>query len=140
MFLKEATNVTRFGATGRQVLNDLTEGIEGKDVLTELVRIPRNIAWGAWHTLQGIIPMAADTVDAGLHGKFKRYNVESRENEAWAGTSNSIGKIGQSIREGRLAGILSTTLSEATDGPIDDLGRAITGAPNTVVRPVSLAA
>jgi hypothetical protein len=47
-----------------------------------------------------------------------------------------VNKIAQSVREGRPGAILSSILSESTDGPIDDIGHAVLGAPNQVIVPI----
>lgn len=136
--LKPAYGVTRPGAAGRLVLDDLTTGIEGKDMLHEtLFRAPRNVAVGTWHAIQNLIPIAADTVDAAIHRRWKRYNLEDRESESLRGTVESVNKIQQALRDGRPGAILSSIFAESLDGPVDDLGHAVLGAPNKVIVPVS---
>lgn len=132
MEVMNSAPANRAVVAGRQFIADLTAGIDGKDLITDTLRVPRNILVSTWRATNQIIPIAAD----GLDRFQKKYVLEDRDHNPYAGTKNSVAKIRDSIRGRRIFGTLSTILAEATDGPVDDLGHAILGSPKTMIKPV----
>ncbi len=117
----------------RQFVSDLKEGIDPReDIISNLLRTPRNAIIAAWRGTNQIIPTIAD----GLHGFKQKYTLNDRTNETFKGTKNSVNKIVTNVRQKRIFGTLSAVLAEATDGPVDDAAHAVLGAPNTVIEPV----
>lgn len=117
--------VSRARATLHQVGNDLVEGIEGKDLLTEPILGVRNAAVGIFHAVQGVIPSAANAFSN------QKYSVVRRDSP-YQGTANSVDKI---IHTRGILGKASAVLAEATDGPVDDAISATTGGAQWMVVP-----
>lgn len=104
--------------------NDLMEGIEGKDVITETMRGTRNALVALWHGLQGIIPSIANSMNG------QKFNVVSR-NGGLHGTTNAIRKI---FETKGILGKASAIFAEATDGPVDD-ALHIAGGAEWIIEP-----
>jgi|GEM_PF-4832060 len=117
---------TRIGAAFEQMSKDLSEGIQGKDIVTDVVHGARNSIVALWHGAQSIIPSAANAFSG------QRYSVEHR-NGPLEGTTNAMGKI---IKTKGLLGKASAIFAEATDGPMDDGIHALTGGAEWIVKPV----
>jgi hypothetical protein len=114
----------RFGATIEQVQHDLTEGIEGKDLVTDAIRGIRNVGIGIWHAVNGVIPSIANSFNG------QQYTVMERKG-AFDGTVNAAKKV---IGTKGIVGRASAIFAEATDGPVDDL-LALTGGAKWMIVP-----
>lgn len=117
-------NVGRGEATLIQMRNDLQEGLEGKDIVHDVIRGVRNAFVAGWHGLQGIIPTIANTVSG------QRYNVVQRAGP-FHGTVNSVQKI---VQTKGILGKASAVFAEATDGPVDD-GLNVVGGSQWIITP-----
>jgi hypothetical protein len=118
---------SRLGATVALLKNDVTEGIEGRDMIGDGIRGVRNGIIAAWHGLQGIIPSMANAFSN------QQFAVVRREGPLH-GTANSVRKI---FATRGILGKASAVLAEATDGPVDDGISAVTGGAQWIVKPVS---
>ena len=114
----------RFGATIEQVKNDLTEGIDGKDFITDVGRGIRNTMVGTWHVLNGVIPSIANAFGG------QDYEVVRRTGPV-QGTTNAVRKVFQTRG---IIGKASAVLVEALDGPVDDAFNAF-GAGKWIIQP-----
>jgi hypothetical protein len=113
----------RFGATIEQIGLDLKEGIEGKDVIDDSLRIVRNTAVATWHAVNGVIPSIANAFNG------QQYDVVERKG-ALDGTKNSFQKI---VHTKGVLGKASAVFLEATDGPVDDAFNLFGGAKHMIV-------
>ena len=131
-YIGSNTPASRPVIAGRQFLSDLTEGIDGEDIPTEVIRGVRNVGVATWRATNQIIPTIVEAFDF----YRQKYVLQDRTNETFAGTRASVDKIRESIRDRSIPRILSTTLSESLDGPVNDIGHGVLGAPNTEIKPV----
>ena len=116
--------VSRAKATLTQMKNDLVEGIEGEDVITEVGRGVRNAAVALYHGVQGVIPSIANSFNG------QKYNVVQRKG-GLHGTKNAIDKI---VHTKGIIGKASAIFVEGTDGPIDD-GLNVIGRGKWIIEP-----
>ena len=116
--------VSRAKATLTQMRNDLVEGIEGKDVITEVGRGFRNAAVALYHGAQGVVPSIANAPSG------QKFNVV-RRTSGLQGTKNAIDKI---VHTKGILGKASAIFAEATDGPVDD-GLNIIGSGKWIIEP-----
>lgn len=116
---------SRFGATIEQVGLDLKEGIEGKDIVMNSLRLVRNGAVATWHIINGILPSILNSTNG------QKFEVVHRES-AFQGTTNAVKKIKDTKG---VAGKASAVVLELFDGPVDD-GLALIGGAQHIIVPV----
>ncbi len=130
MFLDPKEHVGgRLSSTIALVRNDLGQGIQGKDMLDDLLCIPRNLVQAGYHVFQSGWPIAADLVAS----SDQQYRVAPRRGPMH-GTANSVKKIVESEGVFRKA---SALLSEPLDGPVDDVWNATTNGSEWIIEPIS---
>ena len=121
---KPEHGLSRFGAEVARVRNDLGEGMKTSDSITLIGHGVRNALVAAYHGVQSIIPIAANSFSD------QKFDVVEREG-ALHGTRNSVNKV---IETKGIIGKASAIFAEATDGPVDD-GLHVIGGAEWIIEP-----
>jgi len=119
----------RLGAATHLIHNDLIQGIEGRDMIDDATKLPRNLVQAGYHLFQSFWPIAADAVST----EDQDYIVAIRKGPLH-GTANSVRRVFDS--KGVLRKV-SAVAAEAPDGPVDDVWSAATGGSEWIIEPIA---